>query len=58
MKAPLLRVLAGLRHRPDVERLSEHELEMTIRDRLYGKRGASLDVTPLVAESRRLAGGR
>jgi hypothetical protein len=50
MKAPLLRMLAGLRHRPDDEPLSEYELEMTVRNLLYGERGASLDVTPATSQ--------
>jgi hypothetical protein len=49
MNALLLKVLAGLRHPSDDEQLSEYELEMTIRNRLYGERGASLDVTPVRA---------
>jgi hypothetical protein len=49
MNAPLLKLLAGLWHPPDDEQLSEYELEMTIRNRLYGERGASLDVKPVRA---------
>jgi hypothetical protein len=49
MNAPLLRMLADLRRPRDDEQLSEYELEMTIRNRLYGERGASLDVKPVRA---------
>jgi hypothetical protein len=58
MKARLLRVLAGRRHRPEGEPLSEQEVEMTIRNRLYGERGASLDVTPVTTGSQRRAKAR
>jgi hypothetical protein len=58
MKALLLRVLAGPRQPPDDEPLSEEELEMTIRNRLYGERGASLEVTPVRAESQPRARAR
>jgi hypothetical protein len=57
MKAPLLRVFAGPRHRHDDEPPSEEELEMTIRNRLYGERHASLDVTPVRVEAQRRRGG-
>ena len=55
MKASLLRMLPGHRPRPDDGRLSEYELEMAIRKRLYGVRGASLDATPMTTGSRRRA---
>jgi len=55
MNARLLRVLAGLRDRPDDAQLSEHKLETTIRNRLYGERRASLDVMPVTTESQRRA---